>query len=92
MLSWLIGLIAWLLRVANFALLLYCLMSFIMPQSDIMNKLRGYVEPVLEPFRQLLYRFFPKLRTTPLDFSPLVVWVVIEIAIKLLSLLARIFR
>lgn len=92
MLSFLIRLVVWVLQLANLALLIYCVMSFVMPQSDIMNKLRGYVEPILEPFRQLLYRYFPKLRTQPLDFSPLAVWLMLEIVIGILNLIARIFH
>lgn len=91
MLSFLIRLVIMVLQVLDFALLVYCVMSFVMPQSDLMYKLRGYVEPILDPFRKLLYRWFPKLRTTPLDFSPLAVWLLIEVAISVLRLLARIF-
>ena len=31
---------------ANTALLIYCIMSFIMPGSDLMRKASAYVEPV----------------------------------------------
>ena len=60
-----------------------------MPGSDLMRKASAYVEPVLRPFRQLLYRYFPRLRTLPVDFSPLAVWLVIDILLQLLRMLQR---
>ena len=85
----LLGIVAWLLRLANTALLIYCIMSFVMPGSDLMRKVSAYVEPVLRPFRELLYRYFPRLRTLPVDFSPLAVWLAIDVVTLLLNLLRR---
>ena len=65
------------------------LMSFVMPGSDLMRKAASYVEPVLHPFRQLLYRYFPRLRTLPVDLSPLAVWLVIDVVTLLLNMLRR---
>ena len=62
MIATLLGIIAWLLRLASTVLLIYCIMSFVMPGSDLMRKAASYVEPVLHPFRQLLYRYFPRSR------------------------------
>lgn len=92
MISSLLGIVTWVLNLISFALLIYCVMSFVMPQSDIMRKAAGYVEPVLRPFRELLYKYFPKLRTIPLDFSPLAVWLVIDVLMWVLNLLRRILR
>ena len=89
MIATLLGIIAWLLRLASTMLLIYCIMSFVMPGSDLMRKVSAYVEPVLRPFRQLLYRYFPRLRTLPVDFSPLAVWLVIDILLQLLNMLRR---
>lgn len=89
MIATLLGIVAWLLRLANTALLIYCIMSFVMPGSDLMRKVSAYVEPVLRPFRQLLYRYFPGLRTLPVDFSPLAVWLAIDVVTLLLNLLRR---
>lgn len=89
MIATLLGIVAWLLRLANTALLIYCIMSFVMPGSDLMRKVSAYVEPVLRPFRQLLYRYFPRLCTLPVDFSPLAVWLAIDVVTLLLNLLRR---
>ena len=89
MIATLLGIVAWLLRLANTALLIYCIMSFVMPGSDLMRKVSAYVEPVLRPFRQLLYRYFPRLRTLPVDFSPRAVWLAIDVVTLLLNLLRR---
>ena len=91
MIGFLLNLVSWALRLVSIALLVYCVMSFVMPQSDLMRKAAVYVEPVLRPFRGLLYRYFPKLRMMPVDFSPLVVWLVLDIAAWLVSLLRSLF-
>ena len=49
-----------------------------MPGSDLMRKAASYVEPVLHPFRQLLYRYFPRLPDTSRGPVPLAVWLVID--------------
>lgn len=90
MLSFLAGVIIWVLQLINLALLVYCVMTFVMPQSDLTRKAAGYVEPILDPFRKLLYRYFPKLRGMAVDFSPVAVWVAIQIIISLLNLLRRV--
>ena len=89
MISTLLGIVAWLLRLASTLLLIYCIMSFVMPGTDLMRKVASYVEPVLRPFRELLYRYFPRLRTLPVDFSPLAVWLLIDVITLLLNLLRR---
>ena len=81
MISGLLGIIVWVLRLISTLLLIYCIMSFVMPRSELMYKAASYVEPVLRPF--------PRLRMMPLDFSPLVVWLVIDIAIWIINLLRR---
>ena len=77
------------LRLANLALIVYCIMSFVMPQSDLYRKLGSYVEPVLYPVRQKLYGWFPRLRTLPVDLSPLTLWLALDIATSLLTMLRR---
>ena len=89
MISTQLGIVAWLLRLASTLLLIYCIMSFVMPGTDLMRKAASYVEPVLRPFRELLYRYFPRLRTLPVDFSPLAVWLLIDVVTLLLNLLRR---
>ena len=56
MIATLLGIIAWLLRLASTVLLIYCIMSFVMPGSDLMRKAASYVEPVLHPFRHNMER------------------------------------
>ncbi|MDD3335375.1 MAG: YggT family protein [Eubacteriales bacterium] len=89
--SFLIGVIIFVLQVLSFALLVYCVLSFVMPQSTVMDKARPIVEPILSPIRVFLCRLFPKLESMALDFSPLVAWLAIDIVIWLLSLLRSIF-
>lgn len=79
------------LRLLSLAMLIYCVMSFIMPQSDLYRKLASWVEPFLHPVRFRLYRWFPALRRMPVDFSPLAVWLLIDVAEWILSFLRRLF-
>ena len=79
------------LRVISLGMLIYCVMSFVMPQSEWYYKLSFLIEPYLRPVRMQLYRWFPGLRNLPVDFSPLAVWLLIDVANALINLLRRIF-
>ena len=83
MLSMIFGILILLLRVVSAALLIYCLLSYIAPGSRVMEFLRPYMEGILNPFRQLLFKWFP------FDISPLAVWVVVDILLQLLRMLQR---
>lgn len=61
MISALLGIVGWVLNLLSFALLIYCVMSFVMPQSDIMRKAAGYVEPVLRPSGSCCISIFQSL-------------------------------
>lgn len=89
MLSMIFGILILLLRVVSAALLIYCLLSFVAPGSRVMELLRPYMEGILNPFRQLLFKWFPKLMNSSFDFSPLAVWLVIDILLQLLRMLQR---
>lgn len=78
-------------RIASFALLVYCVMSFLMPGNDLFRKAASYVEPLLHPVRMKLYRWFPSLRRLPVDLSPLAVWLLIDVAMALINMLRRVF-
>lgn len=77
------------LRLANLALIAYCIMSFVMPHHELYRKLAYYMERVLHPIRSLLYRWFPALYRLPVDISPLVLWFVIDFAMGLVNMIGR---
>ena len=77
------------LRVVSAALLIYCLLSFVAPGCRVMEFLHPHMEGILYPFRRLLYKWFPSLMNSPMDFSPLAVWLVINILLQLLRMLQR---
>lgn len=91
MIGLLLNLVSLALRLASFALLIYCVMSFVMPQNDLYRKASTYVEPVLGPVRLQLWKWFPALRRMPVDFSPLALWLIIDILMALVNLLRRVF-
>ena len=89
MFSMIFGILILLLRVVSAALLIYCLLSFVAPGSRLMEFLRPHMEGILYPFRRLLFKWFPALMNFPMDFSPLAVWLVIDILMQLLRMLQR---
>ena len=89
MFSMIFGILILLLRVVSAALLIYCLLSFVAPGSRLMEFLRPHMEGILYPLRRLLFKWFPALMNSPMDFSPLAVWLVIDILMQLLRMLQR---
>ena len=89
MLSMIFGILILLLQVVSAALRIYCLLSFVAPGSRLMEFLRPHMEGILYPFRRLLFKWFPALMNSPMDFSPLAVWLVIDILMQLLRMLQR---
>ena len=89
MFSMIFGILILLLRVVSAALLIYCLLSFVAPGSRLMEFIRPHMEGILYPFRRLLFKWFPALMNSPMDFSPLAVWLVIDILMQLLRMLQR---
>ena len=89
MLSMIFGILILFLQVVSAALLIYCLLSFVAPGSRLMEFLRPHMEGILYPFRRLLFKWFPALMNSPVDFSPLAVWLVIDILLQLLRMLQR---
>lgn len=91
MIGFLLDLVSLALRVVSLGMLIYCVMSFVMPQSEWYYKLSSFIQPILHPVRVQLHRWFPSLRSMPLDFSPLAVWLLIDVAEILINALRRIF-
>ncbi len=90
MLSLLFRLLSLAVRIINLVVLAYCVMSFVMPQSSLYHRLASYVDPLLNPIRLRLWKWFPALRSVPVDFSPVALWIVIDLLMAALNLLRRI--
>lgn len=89
-LSFLFSVVLFLLSVASWAVLIYVIMALIIPQNKYTQLIGKYVEPILAPLRKFLFRVFPKLREIGVDFSPLLFYLVIQIASWLVRLLRNI--
>jgi uncharacterized protein YggT (Ycf19 family) len=76
-----------LVDIAGWALIIYVIMTMIVPQNKYTLLVGKYIEPVLAPIRTWLNKTFPKLGGMRLDFSPLVLWLSLEIVTWLLGLL-----
>lgn len=79
-----------LVEVASWVMLAYVLMALFLPQNKYTLMIGKYVEPMLAPIRAFLQKTFPKLAQTRFDLSPLVFWLLVEIAVWLLKLLKNI--
>ena len=86
-----LGLLSLALRAASLILIIYCVMSFVMPQHNLYRKASVYIRPLVDPIRQKLWRWFPSLRSLPVDLSPLGLWLVIDVAVAIVNLLRRVF-
>ncbi|MCQ2547891.1 MAG: YggT family protein [Clostridia bacterium] len=89
----LVGLISILLQILTWVVIIECFLSFFVrgSQSDFVIKLymtlNKITEPMCRPFRDLLSRFY----NGPIDFSPLLVIVAIELVRKILMYLLLMF-
>lgn len=89
-LNFIFNVIHFVITVVSWLVLIYVVMTLIVPQNKYTQMIGKYVEPVLAPLRAFLYRVFPKLREIGMDFSPLLFYLAIQVLSWLLSLLQRI--
>lgn len=91
MLVWLLNLIFniayWALGIASWVLLIYVVMSWIIPTNKYTLLAGRYVEPLLAPIRSWVRKVIPALGNLGLDVSPVVLWLLINVAQWLLRLL-----
>ncbi len=70
-------------------MLIYCLCSWLIrdPSNKFMQILAMITEPALKPIKKLLWRieFF---RRSPVDFSPLVLFLILRVLVSLLGRLS----
>lgn len=75
------------LQIIYYALLAYCLLSWILPpHNKVMMFLSRVTDPLLRPIRSLLFRFFPRL---PIDLSAIVLFLLLNLLNQLLGVLYR---
>ena len=84
------NIVFWALRIAGWLMLIYCFLTWIIPNNKYTQLLGKYIEPILNPIRKTLYRLIPPLGQLPLDFSPIVFWLLLRVAAWLLSILRSI--
>ncbi len=62
---------SWALLIGGWVILIYTIMTWVMPQNKYTMLVGKYLEPVLAPIRSWLRKKLPNL---PLDVSPAVLW------------------
>lgn len=78
----------WALRVLSWGVLIYCVMTWVIPQNKYTQLLGKYVDIVLNPFRAFLQKRLPSLANGSVDFAPVLLW----LAILLLSWIINILK
>ncbi|MCE5342918.1 MAG: YggT family protein [Eubacteriales bacterium] len=68
-----------LVNIATWLVIVYVVMTLIIPQNKYTLLVAKYIEPILAPIRSWLAKTFPKLNQTRLDLSPAVLWLLLEI-------------
>ncbi len=79
-----------LINVASWLVVIYVFLLLLAPENKYTLLIGKYVEPVLTPIRAWLAKIFPKLGASRFDLSPLVLWLILQIADWLLRLLRNI--
>ena len=83
------GLLSTLLEILKWAFVAYFFISLFFPQSKLYQVLRAYADLLLNPFRAILRTLIPSSANWRLDFSPLLLFLVLQVLIWLLTLLGK---
>ena len=87
LLRFIFDILIFLVNIASWALLVYVIMTLVVPQNKYTLLIGKYVEPLLAPVRTLIGRFLPSLAKLHVDVSPIGLWLLLNIAEWLLRLL-----
>ena len=94
MLIWLLNLIfsiiILVLTVLLWAIPILFVLKLIIPWNKYVLLAERYCNIVLSPIREWLKKTFPKLFTTGFDFSPIALWLLVQVAIWIVRLLRNI--
>ena len=71
------------LQVVSYAILVYCILTWIAPRSRLCDWLGNFTEPFVAPFRRLTYAMMRRWGS-PFDFSCWFAMIAINIASRLL--------
>lgn len=87
-----IYLISALISIYASVLLIYCITTWFIhdPSNLFLKALSSVTEPLLKPIRTLLYRF-EFFRNSPIDFSSLMLFFILQIITNLLNRLSILF-
>ncbi|MBQ4052030.1 MAG: YggT family protein [Clostridia bacterium] len=72
-------------------MLIYCLLTWVIrdPGNKVMVFLAKITEPALKPIRRFLWRS-AYFRNSPVDFSPIILFFLLQLAVRLLGAFGRI--
>ena len=78
------------LRILLWALPVLFILKLVIPGNKYLLLAERYCNVVLTPVRGWLRRTFPKLFTTGFDYSPIALWLLVQVAIWAVQLLRSI--
>jgi uncharacterized protein YggT (Ycf19 family) len=70
----------WLLRVGGWVVLLYAVLTWIIPQNKYVQLAGKHLERFLAPIRGWLQRKFPKLSEIRIDLAPIALFLLLIVA------------
>ena len=90
LLSIVFNVLIFLVQIASWLMLVYVVMTLLMPQNKYTLLIGKYAEPILTPIRAWLSKTFPKLANLSVEVSPLVFWLLLEVLGWVLGILKNI--
>ena len=92
LLSWIFSILGWLLALASWLPIIYALATVLAPTNQWTLTLKKYLDPFINLARALIGKVFPKLVDSEgFDFSPVALWLLLQLVSGLCKLLAKIF-
>lgn len=92
LLSWIFSVIGWLLALASWLPIIYLVMTMVQPNNQWTLTLKKYLDPFINLARAVIGKVFPKLVDSEgFDFSPVGLWLLLQLVSGLCKLLAKIF-
>ncbi len=92
LLGWIFGIVGWLLGLASWLPIIYIVMSMVQPDNQWTLTLKKYLDPFINLARSIIGKVFPKLVDSEgFDFSPVALWLLLQVLSGLFKLLDKIF-
>lgn len=79
-----LGILSMIIRLYTYLVLAYVLLSWIPSALKFRQAIEPYVEPILKFIREKTYKIFPSAMNIPLDFSPIILILLLQMLTQVL--------